>query len=144
MLLGGYAISPQLLGMARPALPGHRTADQPEDFTWSKSQRKCLRRNEDLTVHRRSIHITPAHEALFARHAQRFSHNRPMSIYGFFSFFSSIMPCLGMQFDTTAERPVAGHQLFSRGSPERGRQLLHLRTGGRRAQSGHLHDVEGN
>jgi len=69
-------------------------------FSLSKSQRKCLRRNEDLTVQRRAIHITPTHEGLFARHAQRFAHNRPMSIYGFFSFFSSIMPCLGMQFDT--------------------------------------------
>jgi leucyl-tRNA---protein transferase len=80
-----------------------------QNFQFSKSQRKCLRRNADLTVLRRPINIQPAHEALFERHSKRFTHNRPMSIYGFFSFFSSIMPSYGIQFDVVRhKRLLAG------------------------------------
>lgn len=68
-------------------------------FEFSKSQRKCLRRNADLAVVRRPIRIFPAHETLFERHAQRLTHHRPMSIYGFFNFFSNVMPSFGLQFD---------------------------------------------
>ncbi len=70
-----------------------------KNFEFSKSQRKNLRKNSDLTVLRRTLHIQPMHEELFERHARRFTHNRPHSIYGFFSFFSSIMPCFGIEFD---------------------------------------------
>lgn len=70
-----------------------------DGFQFSKSQRKCLRRNDDLLLFKHPIRILPVHEWLFERHARRFSHNRPMSIYGFFSAFSSIMPCYGVQFD---------------------------------------------
>ena len=73
------------------------------NFEFSKSQRKCLRRNEDLVILRRPIRIEPMHEALFERHSQRFRHNRPESIYGFFSAFSSLMPCYGIQFDVFSE-----------------------------------------
>jgi len=78
------------------------------NFEFSKSQRKCLRRNEDLVILRRPIRIEPMHEILFERHALRFRHNRPESIYGFFSAFSSLMPCYGIQFDVfSGERLVA-------------------------------------
>jgi len=70
-----------------------------DGFEFSKSQRRILRRNADLTVYRRSIRISERHEQLFERHAERFSHNKPSTIYGFFSPWSSIMPCQGMQFD---------------------------------------------
>ena len=86
-----------------------------KDFTFSKSQRKCLRRNEDLHIARRAIQITPAHEELFERHAQRFAHNRPMSIYGFFSFFSSIMPCFGVQFDVYKYKKLLATSFFHMG-----------------------------
>ncbi len=83
-----------------------------KDFTFSKSQRKCLRRNDDLSVSRRAIQISTAHEALFERHAVRFAHNRPMSIYGFFSFFSSIMPCFGVQFDVYKQKKLLATSFF--------------------------------
>ena len=70
-----------------------------EGFEFSSSQRKCLRRNADLAVLRRPIRITPMHEALFKRHAQRFSHHAPVSIYGFFGPFSHVMPSFGVMFD---------------------------------------------
>jgi leucyl-tRNA---protein transferase len=70
-----------------------------DGFEFTKSQRKCLRRNSDLIITRQPINITPMHEVLFSRHAQRFSHNQPMSIYGFFSHFSNIMPSYGVMFD---------------------------------------------
>lgn len=68
-------------------------------FEFSKSQRKSLRRNSDLLMLRRPISIEPMHELLFERHSRRFQHNRPDSIYGFFSQMSSLMPCYGIQFD---------------------------------------------
>lgn len=78
------------------------------NFEFSKSQRKCLLRNKDLVILRRPIRIELMHEMLFERHAQRFRHNRPESIYGFFSAFSSLMPCYGIQFDVfSGERLVA-------------------------------------
>ncbi|MBL7826005.1 MAG: hypothetical protein JNJ57_05200 [Saprospiraceae bacterium] len=83
-----------------------------KDFEFSKSQRKCLRRNEDLTILRRSLHIQPMHEILFERHSRRFLHNRPQSIYGFFSFFSSIMPCYGIEFDVFKDDQLVAASFF--------------------------------
>lgn len=65
------------------------------EFQFSKSQRRCIRNNSDLVVLRRPLRITEAHEELFLRHAQRFSHNRPASMYGFFSSWSHLMPSVG-------------------------------------------------
>ena len=41
-----------------------------KNFEFSKSQRKNLRKNSDLTVLRRTLHIQPMHEELFERHAR--------------------------------------------------------------------------
>ncbi|MBN8677189.1 MAG: hypothetical protein J0M29_03130 [Chitinophagales bacterium] len=81
-------------------------------FSFSKSQRKCLRKNEDLVILRRPIRIEPMHEALFERHSQRFAQNRPESIYGFFSAFSSLMPCYGIQFDVFKDRDLVATSYF--------------------------------
>ncbi|MBK6932257.1 MAG: arginine-tRNA-protein transferase [Saprospirales bacterium] len=72
---------------------------QLDGFQMSKSQRKCLRRNADLRVLRRPLRIHRNHELLFDRHALRFHHNRPSTIYGFFSSWSHVMPCTGVEFD---------------------------------------------
>ncbi len=86
-----------------------------KDFEFSKSQRRCLRRNEDLKVERRAIQITNAHEELFEQHARRFAYNRPLSIYGFFSFFSSMMPCFGAQFDVLKHKKLLATSFFHMG-----------------------------
>jgi arginine-tRNA-protein transferase len=86
-----------------------------DGFTFSKSQRRTLRRNADLNVYRRSIRITERHETLFEKHAERFHHNRPSTIYGFFSPWSSIMPCNGMQYDVYARDQLVATSFFHLG-----------------------------
>jgi arginyl-tRNA--protein-N-Asp/Glu arginylyltransferase len=86
-----------------------------KDFEFSKSQRKNLRRNRDLTVQRHGLHITDRHEDLFERHARRFQHNRPHSMYGFFSAWSHIMPSIGVQFDVIDREKLIATSFFHLG-----------------------------
>jgi arginyl-tRNA--protein-N-Asp/Glu arginylyltransferase len=53
------------------------------DFAASKSQRRVLRRNEDLDVTIEAIAIDQTIEELFDRHKRRFIHNVPPSIFEF-------------------------------------------------------------
>ncbi len=84
-------------------------------FRMSKSQRKCLRRNGDLRVLRRPLNILKQHEQLFEMHASRFVHNRPASIYGFFSAWSHLMPSLGMEFDVFYRNQLVASSFFHLG-----------------------------
>ncbi|MEZ4917743.1 MAG: GNAT family N-acetyltransferase [Saprospiraceae bacterium] len=70
-----------------------------EGFSFSKSQRKRLRKNADLRVRRRMLKLDLDHIALFHIHSERFSHNRPASVHGFFSPWSHVMPCKGQMFE---------------------------------------------
>jgi leucyl-tRNA---protein transferase len=70
-----------------------------KQFYFSKSQRKCIRRNADLQVQCRGLRICQEHVQLFYTHAERFSHNRPQMLEGFFSQYSHVMPCTGLEFD---------------------------------------------
>ncbi|HQZ81697.1 MAG TPA: hypothetical protein PLR83_00625 [Pyrinomonadaceae bacterium] len=56
-----------------------------EDFSFSKSQRRTLRRNSDLRCEIRPISITEESNDLFDRHRVRFKHSIPDSIYCFLS-----------------------------------------------------------
>lgn len=77
-------------------------------FEISKSQRKCLRRNQDLRVLTKPIQITKSHERLFERHSDRLENNRPISLYGFFSRWSHLQPCTGLEFNVlNKDRHVA-------------------------------------
>ena len=53
------------------------------DFSFSKSQRRVLRKNADLQTIIRPIEITAEAETLFERHKRRFKQNIPDSIYDF-------------------------------------------------------------
>lgn len=53
------------------------------DFKCSKSQRRVLRKNQDLQIIVRPVEITPEKENLFERHKQRFARGTPDSIYDF-------------------------------------------------------------
>jgi leucyl-tRNA---protein transferase len=55
------------------------------DFCFSKSQRRILRKNQDLETVIRPAEITPEKEDLFERHKFRFKDNTPNSIYDFLS-----------------------------------------------------------
>ena len=54
-------------------------------FKPSKSQRKTIRKNQDLTVIIRECFIDEEKEKLFVIHAERFTENKPASIYNFLS-----------------------------------------------------------
>jgi len=56
-----------------------------KDFTFSKSQRRTLRRNSDLRCEIRPIEITDESNDLFMRHRTRFTYSVPDSIYCFLS-----------------------------------------------------------
>ncbi|MCC6410624.1 MAG: arginine-tRNA-protein transferase [Saprospiraceae bacterium] len=86
-----------------------------KEFTFSKSQRKNIRRNSDLRLLHRPLQISRQHEQLFEKHARRFEHNRPSSIYGFFSPWSHIMPCYGMEFDVFKGNKLLASSFFHLG-----------------------------
>jgi arginine-tRNA-protein transferase len=63
------------------------------NFRVSKSQRRILGRNRDLSVENRPIEITAEADDLFHRHKQRFDHGVPSSIYVFLSTEPDSVPC---------------------------------------------------
>lgn len=63
------------------------------DFKFSKSQRRVLRRNQDLDVTIGPIDIDAGAESLFTRHKRRFNHGVPESIYNFVSREPHASPC---------------------------------------------------
>jgi len=67
------------------------------NFTFSKSQRRILRKNQDLQIVIRPIEITLEKEILFNRHKRRFKHNFPFSIYDFLDFDAANTPCKALE-----------------------------------------------
>lgn len=63
------------------------------DFNLSKSQRRVVKRNQDLQVVIRPIKITLEKEDLFERHKRRFTHSVPDSLYDFLSYSPAEIPC---------------------------------------------------
>ncbi len=63
------------------------------DFTFSKSQRRILKKNQDLQAVARPIEITREKEILFNRHKRRFTRGVPRSIYDFLDRDAANMPC---------------------------------------------------
>ena len=63
------------------------------DFSLSKSQRRTLRQNADLTPIVRPINVTSDAEQLFHIHKQRFKSGVPDSIYDFLSRHPGSEPC---------------------------------------------------
>jgi len=68
-----------------------------EKFSFSKNQRRVLRRNEDLRTVIRPIEISEEKEELFERHKKRFEYGVPDSLYDFLSYEPSIVPCEGLE-----------------------------------------------
>ena len=63
------------------------------EFSFSKSQRRVLRENADLSVRIEHLQIDEAAEELFHRHKQRFDHHTPDSIYEFIPRTAETSPC---------------------------------------------------
>ena len=68
-----------------------------EKFSFSKNQRRVLRRNEDLRTVIRPIEVTDEKEELFELHKQRFEYGVPDSLYDFLSYEPAVIPCEGLE-----------------------------------------------
>jgi len=84
------------------------------DFSLSKSQRRVLRQNDDVSIKIRPVEITDEVIDLFARHKQRFKFGVPDSIYDFVSGDSSF-PCEVLQMDVRVGSRLAAVSYFDVG-----------------------------
>lgn len=62
-------------------------------FEMSKSQRRVCRRNEDLRWELAPAEMDDAIHAMFARHSERFTDNKPTTLSAFFSNEPALIPC---------------------------------------------------
>jgi len=85
------------------------------DFQLSRSQRRVLRRNADLTSVIRPITITPESITLFHRHKQRFASGIPDSIYEFLSREPATVPCDGNEIAVYIGERLAAASYFDVG-----------------------------
>jgi leucyl-tRNA---protein transferase len=69
-----------------------------EKFQISKSQRKVLRKNGDLGINLAVPQLTPEKHELFNKHTNRFSQNKPESLYSFLSDYCHVLPVPGAEF----------------------------------------------
>ena len=63
-----------------------------EQFSHSTSQKRVLKKNQDLRLEIRDARIDEAKVALFDRHKTRFTDNVPDSIYDFFTPYPALIP----------------------------------------------------
>ena len=74
-----------------------------DGFQFSKSQRRLLRRAEELEVAYGPIELTPSKTQLFSHHAMaRFDERRPESIASFLNHNSHCEPVTGMEFSVSS------------------------------------------
>lgn len=86
------------------------------EFSFSKSQRRVLRRNSDLDVSVRPIEIDAEADAMFHRHKQRFDHSIPDSLLNFISDEPSSVPCEAKEIRVTRAGKLLATSYFSLGS----------------------------
>ncbi|MEQ1764453.1 MAG: arginine-tRNA-protein transferase [Pyrinomonadaceae bacterium] len=86
------------------------------DLTFSKSQRRTLRRNENLDVTIGPIHIDTTIESLFERHKTRFNHGIPESVYNFISRDPADSPCEAKEIRVTKDGELLAVSYFDVGS----------------------------
>jgi arginine-tRNA-protein transferase len=67
------------------------------DFSFSKSQRRIFKKNQNLQTVIRPIEITDEKENLFERHKRRFKSGVPASLYDFLSFDAAKTPCEALE-----------------------------------------------
>jgi len=86
-----------------------------EDFVISKSQRRVLKRNQDLQTIIRPIEITPEKEVLFEKHTKRFADNVPDSIYDFLSPTPAAIPCEALEVGVYQQGKLLAASFFDVG-----------------------------
>jgi arginyl-tRNA--protein-N-Asp/Glu arginylyltransferase len=77
-----------------------------ESFAESKSQRRVLRRNEDLTTRFVPATHCAAYDRLFERHKARFKDNVPDSLRDFLSDTPAEIPCANMALEVRLGREL--------------------------------------
>ncbi|MDQ2746335.1 MAG: arginine-tRNA-protein transferase [Acidobacteriota bacterium] len=86
------------------------------DFKISKSQRRVLKRNQDLRIVFRPVEITAEKEDLFERHKRRFTHSIPDSIYNFLSVEPAIVPCEALEISVYDAEKLLAASFFDVGA----------------------------
>ena len=86
------------------------------EFSFSKSQRRILRDNADLTIKVEPLSIDYAAEDLFHRHKLRFDQHPPESIYEFISEHADWSPCETKQIRVFDEDELVAVSYFDVGS----------------------------
>ena len=87
-----------------------------KDFTPSKSQRRILKKNQDLQIVIRPIEITPEKEILFETHKKRFKHSVPDSIYDFLSAAPAAVPCEALEVCVLSNEKLLAVSFFDAGA----------------------------
>lgn len=87
-----------------------------DGFSFSKSQRRILRRNADLQTVIRPIEINTEKEILFERHKQRFKENVPFSIHDFLSVSPATVPCEAFEVEVFKDKKLLAVSFFDVGS----------------------------
>jgi arginine-tRNA-protein transferase len=86
------------------------------DFRLSKSQRRILRRNQDLECTVGPIEITDDTHELFASHKQRFTTDVPPSIYTFLSTDPANVPCPALETSVKLDGKLVAASFFDIGT----------------------------
>ncbi len=86
------------------------------NFTLSKSQRRILKKNQDLQTVIRPIEITREKEILFETHKKRFNHSIPDSIYDFVSAAPANVPCEALEVCVFAREKLLAASFFDVGA----------------------------
>lgn len=81
----------------------------------TRDQRRILKRNQDLEITFRPILITPEHDQLFQRHAERFTENRPPSLYSFLSLSPVLVPCTSLMCEVRDDGRLIAASFFDVG-----------------------------
>jgi len=89
---------------------------RPADFVPSKSQRRILKKNQDLQIIIRPVEITPEKEILFEAHKKRFDHSVPDSIYDFLSVAPADVPCEALEICLFAHEKLLAVSFFDVGA----------------------------
>ena len=82
----------------------------------SKSQRRVLKKNQDLQIVFRPIEITAEKENLFERHKGRFNHAIPDSLYDFLSFEPANVPCEALEVCVYENKKLLAASFFDVGA----------------------------
>lgn len=85
------------------------------DFSFSKSQRRIFRKNQDLQIVIRPAAVTEEKEILFDQHKQRFRSGVPASLYDFLSFDAARVPCETLEICVYREKKLLAASFFDVG-----------------------------